>query len=369
MNNCSVVKVQSALVSELENVLSSCTQCGACVRDCSFLQCYGSPYELADKYSKGLLGDRVSFSCSLCRLCTAVCPEKIDPARLLWLMRCQQVENGNVDFGAYRAVLFYERLGLSNLFSQYYIPQNCRTAFFPGCALPGTRPAQFEMLTLLLQKMIPDVGVILGCCAKPSHDLGRLMFFRESFGRLHKRILESNIETIITACPSCHQIFVQYGCGVKIKTIYEVFDEHWSGNKTSETTLVTVHDPCNARFDKHVQKSVRSLLSKMGLPLLEMRHRGKRTFCCGEGGAAFCVAGGLAGSWIKRRWKEMKANHMVSYCAGCTDFLGKDQQVSHIVDLIFDKKQALAGKTPVSRSPFTYLNRLKLKRKLTKYFT
>lgn len=357
------------LAEELESILSACTQCGACVKSCSFLQRYGTPYDLADKFKRNSLSSDVAFSCNLCCLCSAVCPEKLDPARLLWLMRCWAVEQGEINFRPYRPLLTYERLGLSSLFEQFFLPENCRSVFFPGCALSGTRPAQFETLVPLLQERVPDLGIVLSCCAKPSHDLGRLAFFRKAFGRLYEKLIQNNIETILTACPSCHQMFSQYGHGLEVKTIYEVLEESWPVDEAEKNSSVTVHDPCNARFDENVQKSVRGLLTKMGFEVCEMKHRGQRTFCCGEGGAVFFVADDLAGSWAKKRWKEPGEHHMVSYCAGCTSFLGKEQPVSHIVDLVFDPKRALAGKAPVSKSPFTYWSRLKLKRKLRKYFT
>jgi len=53
---------------------------------------------------------------------------------------------------------------------------------------------------------------------------------------------------------------------------------------------------------------------------------------------------------------------VVTYCAGCSHILGRYVTTHHLVDLLFSPDAALAGKAKVTRSPFTYLNRLRLKR-------
>ena len=55
---------------------------------------------------------------------------------------------------------------------------------------------------------------------------------------------------------------------------------------------------------------------------------------------------------------------MITYCAGCVQFFSGKMTTIHVADLLLDPKNALAGKAKISRSPFTYLNRLMLKLKL-----
>lgn len=129
MKNSFVTDLSQEIEDEVERTVSTCTQCGACTKNCDFLQRYGSPFELAELFRKGDLDRRVPFSCSLCSFCTVVCPEKLDPSRLFWLMRCRFAAGEKVDFRPYRALLNYERLGVSRLLEQYILPDGCTTIF------------------------------------------------------------------------------------------------------------------------------------------------------------------------------------------------------------------------------------------------
>ncbi|MCI5143281.1 MAG: (Fe-S)-binding protein, partial [Candidatus Electrothrix sp. ATG1] len=132
-----------------------------------------------------------------------------------------------------------------------------------------------------------------------------------------------------------------------------------------------VHDPCTTRQDPEVHTCVRQLLGAAAFRVEEMPHHGKKTFCCGEGGAVPFVDKQLARSWGDQRSQEAEERASVpltvTYCAGCVEFLRSRMRIVHLLDLLFAPEAALAGKVKVSRSPFTYLNRLLLKRRLKKF--
>jgi hypothetical protein len=73
-------------------------------------------------------------------------------------------------------LLAYERKGGSTIYSFYGLPAGCDTVFFPGCALPGTRPDAVSELFEALKQVIPNLGIVLDCCLRPSHDRGRRSF-------------------------------------------------------------------------------------------------------------------------------------------------------------------------------------------------
>ena len=110
-----------------------------------------------------------------------------------------------------------------------------------------------------------------------------------------------------------------------------------------------------------MQDSVRKLMRSCGISFEEMKHRGKKTLCCGEGGGAHFVAPDLAGNWAVQRKKEVQNRRIITYCAGCAHFLGRVAPTAHLLDLVFDPAATLAGRAKVAKSPFTYLNRLLLK--------
>ena len=357
------------LDTALRHMQDACTRCGACKKQCAFLQDYGTPGEIIDIHDFSRPeSQKLAFECSLCNLCRAVCPEKLDPGSLFLAIRREAAGSGHVDLSRYKAILGYEKKGNSQLFSYDALPSGCDTVFFPGCTLPGTRPETTWKLFEHLKKRIPHLGVVLDCCHKPSHDLGRQAHFESMFNTILDYLTGNGVQRVLTACPNCHKMFSRYAPGLDIKTVYEVLDSGALPVMAPGNREVAVHDPCPMREKPHVQASVRSLLTAMGIPFEEMKHRGEKTLCCGEGGSAGCVRPDLAKKWGLLRQKESENRTIVTYCAGCAGFLGRVAPTVHIADLLFSPDRAFSGRIKVAKAPFTYLNRLRLKRRFKKVF-
>ena len=358
----STEKQKRDLQKRLHHIRSTCTQCGGCQTQCAFLQKYGLPGHIAETFDGAHAGHlAMAFECSLCGLCGAVCPEKLDLSELFLIARCMAVETKQIDLSKYGSIMRYEKRGTSPLFSYYGLPAGCDTVFFPGCTLPGTRPDTTWQLFEYMQQIVPNLGIVLDCCAKPSHDLGRQRYATAIFDEMN-RFLESNgIRKVIVACPNCHKMFRQYGDGMALQTVYELIDEHGIPKGTTAEGELTVHDPCPMRMESDTHDAVRRILGRMGLSIREMKHRRKRTLCCGEGGSVGFVYPRLAKVWGKIRRRETGHQKMVTYCAGCAGYLGRIAPTVHIADLIFSPEQSMNGGPKVASSPMTYFNRLKLK--------
>ncbi len=349
------------------NIFEKCTDCNRCQKDCGFLQKYGTPGEIAGIYNKGNYKfDDKAFECSLCSLCTAVCPENIDPVPMFLAMRRKLVKEGKGIYSKHASIVKYEKKGTSKKYSIYIIPENCDTVFFPGCALTGTRPSQTLKTFQYLKEKIPSLGVVLDCCTKPSHDLGRQDYFNSMFYRLIDYLNNNMIKNIIVACPNCYKVFNSYGVGLNTISVYEVMNKNGFSPGASYNGRFIIHDPCVSRFDKAIQNSVRSLAQNNGLEIKEPKNTGNKTFCCGEGGSAGFINPSLSSGWAEKRTKDAEGTPIISYCAGCVNFLGKKNRAFHILDFLFEPEKTLAGKQKVARAPFTYLNRLKVKRRLKK---
>lgn len=357
-----------ALQAELARIRSGCTQCGACRTQCAFLQKHGLPKAIADSRDFSQARDQaVAFECSLCHLCAAVCPEKLAPADLFLAVRRDAMAEGRADLSRYGAILGYERRGSTPLFSYYGLPTGCDTIFFPGCTLPGTRPETTWQLFAHLQKSIPNLGIVLDCCSKPSHDLGRQDHFEAMFGEMRAYLAAQGIRKVLVACPNCHKMFKQYGSGLTVLTVYEHLAGHGlpAGARVTgaRSDQWTVHDPCPLRDEEDAQAAVRKLLGGMGITVSEMKHSRQRTLCCGEGGSVGFIQRDLAKEWGQRRKAEASGRRVVTYCAGCTGFLSRVTPTVHITDLLFNPEQSLNGGPRVSASPWTYFNRIKLKQR------
>lgn len=356
----------SAELKELLNqAAEGCTLCKACLRQCGFLQKHGMPGEIAKsllgKGSRAAATTLLAFECSLCGLCTALCPEDLSLDAMFLAIRRQIAAAGGLDEKKYAAILGYERRGNSRLFSWYGLPEGCDTVFFPGCALPGTRADTTFKMYVHLAKTIPSLGVVLDCCNKPSHDLGRQGYFESMFGEMRRWLAGRGVKNVLTACPNCHRTFNEYGGPLQAGTVWE----HMAGNgmpvSHKREGTVAVHDPCPLRREPAIHAAARTVIRSQGLEILEMRHNKKRTYCCGEGGAVHFVAPALARAWTGRRAREAGGCRMIAYCAGCAGFLGREANVAHLADLAFSPDDALNGKAKVARAPFTYLHRLRLK--------
>jgi Fe-S oxidoreductase/FixJ family two-component response regulator len=356
------------LPEQMNHIVGHCVACDLCVRECSFLQKYGNPKQIAESYDPLIPAHQLMpFECHLCSLCTAVCPVSLDPAGMLLEMRKNTI--GDIEKkGPYKRILAYEKRGTSRRYSWYALPEGCETVFFPGCALPGTRPEVTLKLIKHLQERMPSLGIVLDCCTKPSHDLGYFDHFRQMFYEMTRYLTRNRIKQVITACPNCFQIFKAYGRGLSVQMAHEVLNQHPPKDLPSLTGTLALHDPCPMRFEDSVMQSVRDLMAKTGLSLRPMAHEKNRSVCCGEGGSVFWVSKSLSENWKKIRKAEAEGNPVLTYCAGCSGNLGRSMTTFHILDLLFGSSASLDKKPKVSKAPFTYWNRLRLKKQLRKTF-
>lgn len=335
-----------------------CTSCGACVRPCSFLQGQGTPAQIAGR------GDnpdnlRCAFGCSLCGLCDAVCPEGLSVSGLFLAMRQQAVARRLVDMKPYQPWLTYEKMGSHPLFQRDFIPGGCRTIFFPGCSLPGTRPAAVRRLYQLLTRQDPTIGLVLDCCGKNSHDLGLADRFQQIFSTLADRLRSRGITQILTACPGCSKVLRKYGTGFEVISVYEVLvAQPLEPCRPLTFNPVTVHDPCPARFDEAQQQAVRTLLRGSGYQIEELSSNGILTRCCGQGGMVEgCVPGTVARETAVIS-NQAGGRPVVSSCGACCETLAAQSPSAHIADLLTGTGSFTTR--PVS-SIRRWLNRLKLR--------
>jgi Fe-S oxidoreductase len=355
-------QIQSAFNESRKKISCGCTNCGLCQKECPFLQQYGSPKEISD--APNLTENKeLAFACNLCELCTAVCPEGLNPAELFLLMRQNANAKGAGKDPKHRRMLQYEKTGISNRFSLAALPKGCDTVLFPGCTLPGTRPKTTLKLFEHLGQQIKALGIVLDCCSKPSHDLGHTTNFQSAFYELKAMLISSGITTVLTACPNCYKQFKTYGAPLNVTTVYEALEDAPLNHET-EAYPTTIHDSCAVRFDDNIHKSVRRLLRRLKFSVVEMPHHTKKTLCCGEGGSTRWLSPELANQSLIARKQEAGNLPLITYCAGCAGYLSRVTPTVHLLDLIFSSSKKGVKKPSIAKAPFTYLHRLLLKRKI-----
>lgn len=350
--------IKHEIGARLEEMSKRCTSCGTCVRACTFLQQTGTPAAIARKGADDTALS-VAYHCSLCSLCDAVCPVTLSPSSLFLAMRQEAGNRGLTDIGPYRSWLNYETLGRSLLFRRYLIPTGCRTIFFPGCSLPGTRPVNTLALWRQVQSADPSIGLVLDCCGKISRDLGLSARFEKISGVLAARLKHAGITGILTSCSGCTKIFREYGNSFSVQSIYEYLPRAASVPCHSDSETVVIHDPCPSRFDSAQQDAVRSLVQSAGYRIEELPESRRNTRCCGQGGMVEgCVPGTVA---RESRLLAAAANDRTIVTSGacCAETLCQQSAAVHISDL-------LAGSgLPLRRQPVSsarrWINRLKLR--------
>lgn len=351
------------LLALAERISSECTQCRACQIRCAFLREHGSPKLMADHMLDKGQGRALAFECSLCGLCETFCPMHLPLSDFFLSMRRAALDAGRVSLAPYRALLNYEAMGASRLFRDFRLPPGGDTVFFPGCSFPGTNPATTEALFLHLRKCLPGLGLALGCCFKPSHDLGRQEFFADHFEELRTRLLTHGVRTVLTACPNCFKVFTRYGNGLAVKTVYEALAEYPLPAAPHTHGPAIVHTPCPFRDQTSLQEIILGCAQGTGLDVEKTRHDGSQSPCCGAGGAVAALKPQNSSTWAKSTAEHAQGRIVITTCAGCFKTLSTHAHAVHLLDLLFFPAETLSNALPRPQGMGTYLQRLLFKRR------
>ena len=366
----SLPSVRQPLAEQVAGIAETCINCPKCMSECEFLKQNGTPKFIAEHYHPD---DpdwlTLAFACSLCGLCAVVCPVKLEPANMFIEMRREAVDRGAAPLPAHKGIMAYEQRGISERYSWYSLPEGCDTVLFPGCTFAGTRMDTTIALYEHLKQTLPNLGIVLDCCCKPSHDLGRDAFFQAMFGELREYLTDHGVKTVIVVCPNCFKVFKTYGGPLTVITAYQLLASDGTPVKIKNGkgfAAFSIHDPCVLRNEPSIQDAVRNLAVKEGVEIQEMPHSRETTLCCGEGGSVGFVNTELSAGWGMLRKKEAKDRRLLTYCAGCAGFLNRKTPTDHILDAVFYPDDVAAGKRKVAHPPLTYFNRIRLKRYLKK---
>lgn len=357
-----------------EILARDCKRCKMCEKECPLLRKRGMPGEIAAALLAGKEGAaaarEIAFLCSLCGLCTQVCPVRgLDPRGFFQALREEAVAEDPSLLDVYKPLLRYERTGLTKAFSFYGLTApgggRARRVFFPGCSLSGTRPDTVWRVLEKLRAEDPATGFVMHCCAKPSLMLGRRDFFLERARELAARLERAGVEEVLAACPNCLNTLREIDPPYAVRSVYEVLaasdPEPGPGLERIKTA---VHDPCVLRAGKATHAAVRDLLWNHGCSVSEMRHAHHKALCCGEGGGATFSSPELAETWLRMRLEEAKGRDLAVYCAGCLERLAPHARVRHVLDILLDGNGGDAAEPPRPASGLRkYFNRLRLKQR------
>jgi hypothetical protein len=231
--------------------------------------------------------------------------------------------------------------------------------YFPSCQLCGTVPGEVLSSYRYLRDTLSDgVGILLHCCGAPAFWAGREDLFKEALDEIRASWEEMGKPRIITACPTCMNIFQEHVPEMKPVSLWDIILEvgipdSACAHGTKENTVAIV-DPCATRHNPVEQKGIRRILKSLGIQIEELPLSGEVPECCGYGGLMYNANPTLARDVVARR-TTVSDNDYLAYCAMCRDnfaFAGK--RISHLIEHLFP---AVDGADPAARDWISWSDR------------
>ena len=272
---------------------------------------------------------RQTYSCNQCGQCAERCPEGIDMGALFRFSREDRWQRGKWVPGMHdywlRTLDFHGEEGF------YASPEPCKAVFFPGCQLTSAKPEQ-TLATWRFLKQEADMGILLGCCGAPAVWAGDLTRQEANLQKLRSAWETMGRPEIVTACATCADQLRRQLPEAAVRSVYEVLDSLPAPKAALPFAEAAVFDPCAARKDDLLHRSVRSLAEKAGCATEELPGGGN---CCGYGGHIRLANPELYQEITEHRAAESDLPYLV-YCANCLEvFRSRGKAAVHILDAVF----------------------------------
>jgi Fe-S oxidoreductase len=380
----------------------SCTECGRCqdvcpawatgkvlspklvimgLRDQLFTE---GPAVLADGQAElsplvpNAVSDEAVWDCVTCGACVRECPVSIEhidhivdlrrhlvmnearfPAEAEPMLR--DVERSSNPWGKAQSdrAAWAEGLGVRVLEPGDPAPD---VLYWVGCAASFDERARTSAEATA--KLLAAAGIdfaILGpreaCTGDPARRMGNEYVFQSFAEQNVETLNEAGAKKIVTSCPHCFNTianeYPDFGGSYEVVHHSELLAQLVREGRIAPTAgdrRITYHDSCYLARHNDVLAEPRELVAAVGQPV-EMARSGKRTFCCGAGGAHM---------WMEERASpineervreaaETGAETLAVACPYCTIMLddgvrtsGRDLRVADVATLLAESVEPLA---------------------------
>jgi Fe-S oxidoreductase len=304
----------------------SCTECGRCQDVCPAwatgkvlspkLLIMGVRDHVLAQSGGPIVGDGVPeemvWDCVTCGACVEACPVSIehvdhvvDLRRHLVMVESsfppeaepmlRDVERASNPWGRPQTerAAWADGLGLRVLAPGEPAPEYL---YWVGCAASFDERAKTaaQSTAKLLQAAGVDFAILgprEGCTGDPARRMGNEYVFQAAAEQNVATLDESGVTKIVASCPHCFNTlaneYPDFGGGYEVVHHTELLAELVREGRLAPTARdrsITYHDSCYLARHNDVRAEPRELVRRVGKPL-EMARSGRRTFCCGAGGA------------------------------------------------------------------------------------
>ena len=226
--------------------------------------------------------------------------------------------------------------------------------YWVGCAASFDERARLsaESTVKLLLAAGLDVGILgprESCTGDPARRIGNEYVF-QAFAEANVETLnETGVTKIVASCPHCFNTlaneYPDFGGRYEVMHHTELLAELVRDGRLSPAAsdaTITYHDSCYLSRHNDVLAAPRELVGRIGRPL-EMARSGKRSFCCGAGGAHMWMEerGSAINEERVREAAETGAETLAVACPFCTIMLddgvrqtGRDLRVADVSTLL-----------------------------------
>jgi Fe-S oxidoreductase len=304
----------------------SCTECGRCQDACPAhatgkllnpkLVIMGVRDAVFAQSDEPILGSTVPeemiWDCVTCGACVEACPVSIEHIdHIVDLRRSRVMVDSQFPAEAEPMMRDIERTA-----NPWGKPQNERAAwaaelgvkvlqpgdpapeylYWVGCAASFDERAKksAESTAKLLQKAGVDFAILgprEACTGDPARRMGNEYVFQEYAQQNVSTLNEARVKKIVASCPHCFNTLANeygdFGGSYEVVHHTELLAELVDSGRLrpkADAKPITYHDSCYLARHNDVLIQPRKLVEAVGRPI-EMKRSGKKTFCCGAGGA------------------------------------------------------------------------------------
>jgi Fe-S oxidoreductase len=244
--------------------------------------------------------------------------------------------------------------------------------YWVGCAASFDERARTaaESTAKLLQAAGVDFAILgprESCTGDPARRMGNEYLFQAYAEQNVATLNESKVTKVVASCPHCFNTlaneYPDFGGEYEVMHHTELLAELIRDGRLEpggDAGSITYHDSCYLARHNDIRADPRELVAAVGEPI-EMERSGKRTFCCGAGGAHMWMEerAGKINEERVREAAETGADTLAVACPFCTVMLddgvrqrGDELRVVDVSTLLAESVEAADGQSvPEPRGP------------------